>query len=151
MGKIVAVNTSAQKGIRKEPATECVVRANCGLDGDAHSGPESHRQVSLLALESIEKMQQEGYDVRPGDFAENLTTQDIALLSLPVGTLLTAGDGVLLEISQVGKECHADCAIMRQVGKCVMPAEGVFAKVLAGGTVKPGDSIGVEGKSSESF
>jgi MOSC domain-containing protein YiiM len=95
-------------------------------------------------MESINKMCRLGYDVGPGDFAENLTTEDIELLSLPVGTELCVGDEVILEISQIGKECHTGCAIFRQVGKCVMPKEGVFAKVIRGGTVRVGDDIKVK-------
>jgi MOSC domain-containing protein YiiM len=100
--------------------------------------------VSLLAIESIEKMRQLGLEVNPGDFAENLTTQGIDLLSLPLGTRLHIGDEVLLEITQIGKECHTGCAIFQQVGKCIMPEEGVFARVIRGGEVKAGDEIRVE-------
>jgi len=107
--------------------------------GDAHAG-SWHRQVSLLARKSIVKMQRLGLDVDAGDFAENITTEGVELFSLPVGTRLSVGP-VLLEVTQVGKECHARCAIYRQAGDCVMPKEGIFARVLQGGTVRPGDSI----------
>ena len=113
-----------------------------GLRGDAHGGPW-HRQISLLALESIEKMQAKGLDVHPGDFAENLTTQGIDLVSLPVGTRLRIGKDVIGEVTQIGKECHNRCAIYYQAGDCVMPREGIFIKVLRGGPVKVGDEVEV--------
>ena len=112
-----------------------------GLDSDAHAECCTHRQVSLLARESIDKMRERGFDVGPGDFAENLTTEGIDLTSLPVGTMMSVGEDVLLEISQIGKDCHTKCAIFREVGKCIMPKEGIFAKVIRGGVVKDGDAI----------
>jgi MOSC domain-containing protein YiiM len=144
MARIIAVCKSEKKGTRKEPITEGYIQQDYGLAGDAHADCTTHRQVSLLAMESINKMRRLGYDVGPGDFAENLTTEDIELLSLPVGTELCVGDEVILEISQIGKECHTGCAIFQQVGKCVMPKEGVFAKVIRGGTVRVGDDIKVK-------
>jgi MOSC domain-containing protein YiiM len=99
--------------------------------------------VSLLAVESIDKMRALGLDVNPGDFAENLTTEGIDLVSLPVGTRIAVGKQIVLEITQIGKECHAGCAIYRQVGKCIMPEEGVFARVIRGGPVRAGDQIKV--------
>jgi MOSC domain-containing protein YiiM len=111
-----------------------------GLEGDAHAG-DWHRQVSLLAMESIDKMKDRGLDVRPGDFAENLTTQGIELVSLPVGTRLKVGEVVLLEVRQIGKECTEPCAIYYQVGDCVMPREGIFAVVVEAGRVSVGDDI----------
>ena len=143
MGKVISVNSSIEKGTRKDAIPEGIVREGYGLIDDAHSSCDTHRQVSLLALESIDKMRRMGYDVHPGDFAENITTVDIDLLSLPVGERITVGDQLVLEISQIGKECHAGCAIFRQVGKCVMPKEGVFARVIRGGTVRAGDAIKV--------
>lgn len=145
MAKVIAVCSSEKKGTVKEPVPEGVLREDFGLVGDAHADCATHRQVSLLAVESIERMRQRGFNLKPGDFAENLTTQDIDLLSLPVGTRLAVGPGILLEISQIGKECHAGCAISKLVGKCIMPKEGVFARVLTGGIVRAGDSIGVAG------
>ncbi|MFZ5590569.1 MAG: MOSC domain-containing protein [Bacillota bacterium] len=142
MGKIVAVCTSPQKGMRKKNVGEGVLVPEHGLEGDAHTGTW-HRQVSLLALESIEKMRQKGLDVHPGDFAENLTTQGIDLLSLPVGTKLKIGEQAVGEVTQIGKECHHRCAIYYQAGDCVMPREGIFIRVLAGGPVKVGDTIEV--------
>uniref|UniRef100_UPI00261BA119 MOSC domain-containing protein n=1 Tax=Geobacter sp. TaxID=46610 RepID=UPI00261BA119 len=112
-----------------------------GIVGDAHAG-EWHRQVSLLAKESIEKMRAMGLDVDNGDFAENITTEGINLPSLPVGTRLTVGV-TLLEVTQIGKECHTRCAIFYQAGDCVMPKEGIFARVITGGVVRPGDPIAV--------
>lgn len=144
-GKIIAVCRSDKKGTRKQEVREGVLEANFGLVGDAHADSTTHRQVSLLAKESIEKMRALGLEVSPGDFAENLTTEGIDLLSLPVGTRLRIGKEVLLEITQIGKECHTGCAIFQQVGKCIMPEEGVFARVLRGGTVRTGDEIRIEG------
>ena len=140
-GSIVAVCTSANKGERKKNVGSARLLEGLGLEGDAHAG-FAHRQVSLLALESIEKMRKAGLDVNPGDFAENLTTTDLQLPQLPVGTRLKIGE-TLLEVSQIGKECHTRCAIYYQAGDCVMPKEGIFAVVLAGGTVSVGDTVEV--------
>ncbi|MBE3572063.1 MAG: MOSC domain-containing protein [Moorella humiferrea] len=142
MGRIVAVCVSANKGERKKNIGRGMLIANHGLEGDAHAGPW-HRQVSLLAMESIAKMQAKGLKVGPGDFAENLTTEGIDLVSLPVGTKLKIGDRVLTEVTQIGKECHSRCAIYRQAGDCVMPREGIFVAVLEGGPVQVGDRIEV--------
>ena len=117
-----------------------VLIKNLGIEGDAHAG-FMHRQVSLLAQESIARMQEKGLVVGPGDFAENLTTEGIDLLALPLGSQIRIGDSVVLEISQHGKTCHAPCAIYHQAGMCVMPTEGVFGTVVAGGTVAVGDRI----------
>ena len=141
MAKVVAVCTSKTKGVRKENIKQGVLKEEYGLIGDAHADSGWHRQVSLLSTDSIEKMRKMGYDVGPGDFAENLTCEGIELFSLPIGTRLTVGDEVLLEISQIGKECHTGCAIFKLTGKCVMPKEGVFARVIQGGPVKTGDTI----------
>lgn len=141
-GKIVAVCTSEKKGMRKKNAGEGVLAPDHGLLGDAHAG-EWHRQVSLLALESIEKMRQKGLDVNPGDFAENLTTEGIILTELPVGTRLGIGPEAEGEVTQIGKVCHDRCAIFYQAGDCVMPREGIFIKVLKGGPVRVGDNIQV--------
>lgn len=137
--QIVAVCTSEKKGERKTPVEKVELRSEHGLVGDAHAG-DWHRQVSLLAHESIEKMQKMGLDVDSGDFAENLTTKGIVLYTLPVGTHLKVGD-TLLEVTQIGKECHTRCNIYHQAGDCVMPKEGIFARVLDGGTVRSGDSV----------
>ncbi|KYH33387.1 MOSC domain-containing protein [Neomoorella mulderi] len=142
MGRIVAVCTSAAKGERKKNIGRGMLIANHGLEGDAHAGPW-HRQVSLLAMESITKMQAKGMQVGPGDFAENLTTEGIDLVSLPVGTKLRIGDRVLAEVTQIGKQCHSRCAIYQQAGDCVMPREGIFVAILEGGPVQVGDPIEV--------
>lgn len=141
LGKVISINTSEKKGVRKKPVNEISIKANYGIQGDAHASSEWHRQVSLLAIESIKKMQEKGLDVNPGDFAENITTEGIDLVSLPLGTKLSIGNDVLGEISQIGKECHTRCAIYYQAGDCVMPKEGIFIKVLKGGAVKAGDPI----------
>ncbi|MFC1940816.1 MOSC domain-containing protein [Chloroflexota bacterium] len=143
MGKIIAVCSSEKKGTKKEAIKEGHLHQDYGLAGDAHADCCSHRQVSLMAIESINKMRSLGFDVGPGDFAENLTTEDIDLVSLPVGTKARIGEEVILEVSQIGKECHSGCAIYRQIGKCIMPKEGVFAKVIRGGLVRVGDQIKV--------
>ena len=142
--KIVAVCRSEEKGTTKEPIAEGVLREDFGLVGDSHADCSSHRQVSLLAMESIDKMIGLGFEVGPGAFAENLTTAGLALASLPVGTELSIGNGILLEVTQIGKECHAGCAIFQQTGKCIMPKEGLFARVLRGGIVRAGDRVRVE-------
>lgn len=140
-GLVVSVNTSAQKGERKGPVPEIVVRTDHGIVGDAHAGSDSHRQVSLLAVESIQKMREKGLDVHPGDFAENITTTGIDLPSLPLGTRLSIGQDMEGEVSQIGKECHDRCAIYAQAGDCVMPREGIFIRVTKGGTIRKGDTI----------
>ena len=143
MATIIAVCKSEKKGTKKKDVGEGLLKAEFGLVGDAHADCCTHRQVSLLAVESIDKMRALGLEVDPGDFAENLTTQGIDLVYLPVGTRLSVGEQIVLEITQIGKECHAGCAIYRQVGKCIMPEEGVFAKVIQGGHVGTGDQIKV--------
>ncbi len=141
--KIVSIAISKKKGTVKEPVPEAEMIEGHGLSGDAHAGPW-HRQVSFLAEESIEKMQATGLDVTFGDFAENIATEGVDWPSLPVGTRVTIGDRVLVEITQIGKECHKKCAIFYKAGDCIMPTEGVFARVLRGGTVRVGDPIGVK-------
>lgn len=138
---IVAVCTSAKTGMRKKNVGQAQFVEQYGIEGDAHGNCATHRQVSLLAMESIRKMQGMGLDVGPGDFAENLTTEGIDLLALPIGSKIKIGDSVELEISQHGKECHTPCAIYHQAGTCVMPTEGIFGRVLSGGMVKAGDRI----------
>ncbi len=142
MAKIVAVCTSEKKGQRKKNTGQGMLVAEHGLEGDAHAGPWP-RQVSLLALESIRKMQAAGLKVGPGDFAENLTTEGIDLPELPLGTKLRIGDTALSEVTQIGKECHTRCAIFHQAGDCVMPREGIFMRVLVGGPVRVGDAVEV--------
>lgn len=140
-GKIIAVCTSPQKQTRKTNIEVGVIKENHGLMGDAHSSPETHRQVSLLAQESIDKMRDLGLDVHPGDFAENITTTGIKLVSLPIGSMIQLGDETILEVTQIGKKCHNRCAIYKQAGDCIMPREGIFARAITGGKVKTGDKI----------
>lgn len=142
-GKVVSINISDKKGVRKTPVSEALLLAQFGVEGDAHASGQWHRQVSLLALESIRKMQDMGLKVGPGDFAENITTEGIDLISLPVGTRLSLGEGIEAEVSQIGKVCHTRCAIYRQAGDCVMPKEGIFVRVLKGGRLKKNDPIEV--------
>lgn len=146
---MIAVCRSETKGIRKENIEHAELKEEYGMIGDAHADSGWHRQVSLLAVESIDKMQKMGFNVGPGDFAENITCEGIELMSLPIGTQLSVGKAVLLEISQIGKECHAGCAIFKQTGKCIMPKEGVFARVIRGGAVKTGDLIQIESHSEK--
>jgi len=143
MASIIAVCTSTKKGTKKKDIKEGLIKEDYGLVGDAHAGSDGHRQVSLLALASIDKIRRLGAEVGPGDFAENLTTEGLELFSLPIGTQLNVGQDVILEMTQIGKECHDRCAIFKLVGTCVMPTEGVFTRVLKGGTVKAGDELRV--------
>ncbi|UCB53565.1 MAG: MOSC domain-containing protein [Candidatus Zixiibacteriota bacterium] len=140
MGEVIAVCVSKDKGEKKTPVESVLLKKEWGIEGDAHAG-NWPRQVSLLASESVKKMEDKGLSLGAGDFAENITTSGIDLLTLKIGTKLTLGDEVELEITQMGKECHDKCAIFEQVGFCVMPEEGVFARVLKGGTVTQGDQI----------
>ncbi len=144
MSKIIAVCKSQKKGTSKVDMTEGYLHPNYGLADDAHADCSSHRQVSLMAIESITKMRDLGLDVGPGTFAENLTTEGIELFSLPIGTKVNIGGEVILEITQIGKECHTKCAIYHQLGQCIMPQEGVFTRVIRGGLVRAGDEIKIE-------
>jgi MOSC domain-containing protein YiiM len=147
-GKVVSVNISPEKGVRKVNVVQSCLLPEFGLKDDAHAG-KWHRQVSLLAMESIGKMVRLGLQVGPGDFAENITTQGLDLLKLPVGTRFRIGENSLLEVTQIGKVCHTRCAIYYQAGDCVMPKEGIFARVLEGGEIKVGDEIHVLGGDSD--
>ena len=138
--KVAAVSISAEKGVKKKPVPSGELVAGHGLLGDAHADG-THRQLSLLDMASIQKMRAQGALVNPGDFAENITTEGICLHELPVGARLAIGEEILLELTQIGKECHSGCAIAKQVGSCVMPKEGVFCRILRGGLVKAGDEI----------
>lgn len=140
IGRIVSINISENKGTTKKAVKEATVIENYGIQGDAHAGSHWHRQISLLGIESIQKMKDKGLSLNYGDFAENITTEGIDLLSLPLGTKLQVGE-CLLEITQHGKSCHSKCEIFKIVGDCIMPREGVFAKVLKGGKIKVGDRI----------
>jgi MOSC domain-containing protein YiiM len=139
MASVLAVCISENKGERKKPVEAVELRENHGIVGDAHAG-DWHRQVSLLAQESIDKMRALGLDVNAGDFAENITTSGIDLVSLPIGSRLQISE-TLLEVTQIGKECHTRCAIFYQAGDCVMPKEGIFVRVINGGVIRPGDGI----------
>ncbi|BCZ46483.1 molybdenum cofactor sulfurase [Clostridium gelidum] len=140
MSKVIAINISEEKGVTKNPIEKGFFKINHGLLGDAHAG-EWHRQVSLLGIESIKKMKAVGIEsLSTGQFAENITTEGLTLYELPVGTKLKIGD-VLLEVTQIGKECHKGCKIKELVGECVMPKEGIFAKVLEEGYIKASDNI----------
>lgn len=141
MASIISINISNTKGERKKPAGSAELRVGNGIVGDGHAG-DWHRQVSLLAFESIDSMRGKGIDVGPGDFAENITTEGIDLPSLPVGTLIRLGSA-LVEVTQIGKKCHNRCEIYRQAGDCVMPRDGIFAKVLEGGVINDADAIEV--------
>ena len=143
MAKIIAVCTSDRKGCKKKDVGAGLLKEDYGLEGDAHAFAGSHRQLSLLSLASIEKMLALGADVGPGAFAENLTVEGLELYTLPIGTRLGVGNGIILEVTQIGKECHDRCAIFRQVGTCVMPTEGIFTRIIKGGKVKAGDEIRV--------
>jgi MOSC domain-containing protein YiiM len=142
-GKVVSVNISDKKGEKKHNIGRCKVIKDFGLENDAHGG-FMHRQISLLSTESIGKMRAKGADVSAGDFAENLTIEGIDLPALPVGTTLRIGESLLVRVTQIGKECHARCAIFEQVGDCVMPREGIFVEVLNDGAVSVGDEIEVQ-------
>jgi len=131
--EIISLNISVVKGVPKKPVSSVVLKKDLGVDGDAHAG-SGIRQVSLLASEDILAMNDKGAHLGFGDFAENITTQGIDLASLPIGSRLEIGRAVL-EISQIGKQCHSGCAIMKQVGECIMPRRGVFAKVMEGGEI----------------
>jgi MOSC domain-containing protein YiiM len=139
-GKITAVCTSKHKGTPKSDVGMGVLEVGYGLRGDAHGG-DWHRQVSLLSTEQIATMKEKGLDVEAGSFAENLTTIDFDLGSVKVGDRIRVGDSAILEITQIGKECHTRCAIYHKVGDCIMPEQGVFARVLEGGDVKKGDPV----------
>ena len=140
-GRIVAVSTSPVTGTKKTNVMHGILLENYGLLGDGHAENRTHRQLSLLAVESIQKMRDLGLEVNPGDFAENITTEGIELVDLPVGTKITMGNNSILEVTQIGKECHSPCEIGRTVGECIMPTEGIFCKVLEGGKIKVGDEL----------
>ncbi len=145
MAEVVSVNISEKKGERKHPVTEIVLRPCHGIVGDAHAG-DWHRQISLLAEESVDTLRAGcPIPLDHGAFAENITTRGIELRALPVGTRLTVGEAEI-EVTQIGKECHSDCAIKKAVGRCVMPTEGIFAAVIREGTIRPGDPIAVKGQ-----
>lgn len=139
-GQIAAVCVSKHKGTPKTDVGSALITEDLGIFGDAHSG-DWHRQISLLSVEQIAEMQEKGVDVGPGSFAENITTRGVDLDTLKVGDRVVLGDSVLLEVTQIGKECHTRCAIFHKVGDCIMPERGVFARVLHGGKVVVGDKV----------
>ncbi|WP_251421739.1 MOSC domain-containing protein [Veillonella agrestimuris] len=139
-GKIIAISKSEKKGQKKYNIESANLIVDHGMEGDAHAG-NWHRQISLLGIASIEHMKAQGADVKPGDFAENITVEGLVLYEIPVGTKVKIGDEAILEITQIGKECHQGCAIMQQVGSCIMPTQGIFAKVLHNGTIRVGDEV----------
>ena len=142
MAKVIAINISERKGVPKTPIESGEFIENFGLKDDAHAG-NWHRQVSLLGQESVDKMKAIGVKgLCTGKFAENITTEGIELYSLKIGTVIKIGE-VIFEVTQIGKECHQKCAIYKQVGNCVMPTEGIFAKVVKGGIVTAGDEVAV--------
>ncbi len=147
--KVFSINSSKTKGIPKTPINSAMLIEDVGLENDAHAAGGT-RQVSLLAIESIrkqsecEKVKKSDTGLKPGDFAENITTEGITLADLKIGTRLKIGDEIIIEISKIGKECHKYCAIYYKIGDCIMPREGIFAKVLKTGTVKVHDKIEVE-------
>jgi MOSC domain-containing protein YiiM len=137
--KILSINISKKKGTVKTPVESATLIENFGLEGDAHAG-KWHRQVSMLSKSSIDKMEKLGLNLKYGDFAENITVDGVEVYKLPVGTKVRINEA-FLEITQIGKECHSGCAIAQQVGKCVMPQEGIFLKVLKGGRISVGDEV----------
>ena len=142
MAEVTAVCISERKGTRKHTVPFIEVKKDHGIVGDAHAG-NWHRQISLLADESVDTKRGKGVELQPGDFAENILTRGLELNTLPVGTVLRVGE-TRLQVTQIGKECHNDCEIRRLVGTCVMPTKGIFAIVLDEGTIRPGDTISVE-------
>ncbi len=141
--KIVSISTSKKKGTRKIAVDEAFLKKEHGLEGDAHAGTW-HRQVSFLASEEIDKAREKGLEVTFGDFAENIATTGVDWKNIPVGSRIRLGQNVLVEITQIGKECHNRCAIYYKAGDCIMPREGVFARVLEEGKIRCGDPISIE-------
>jgi MOSC domain-containing protein YiiM len=148
-GKIKAISICQNRGTSKHNIPAAQAKAGFGIEGDAHAG-NWHRQISLLAEESIEKIRAKGAQVKSGDFAENITTEGIDLSFLKLGTKLRLGSEVEIEITQFGKECHSKCAIFQQIGDCIMPREGVFGRITKSGRIKVGDTIEVLNSNDES-
>lgn len=139
-GKVLAISISEKKGQKKHNIPEAQLMVNHGMKGDAHAG-DWHRQISLLGIESIDFMRKKGANVQPGDFAENITVEGIVLYELPVGSHLRIGKNVELEVTQIGKECHSGCEIQQQIGSCIMPTQGIFAKVIQPGNIYVNDEV----------
>ncbi|MGM9534356.1 MAG: MOSC domain-containing protein [Intestinibacter sp.] len=144
MGKIIAVCTSEKKGVQKKAVDEITLVPDYGIEGDAHAG-KWHRQVSLLSYERVQEFNALGAGVDHGAFGENLIVEGYDLKTIPVGTIFEC-NGVVLEITQIGKECHSHCEIHKKMGTCIMPTNGIFAKVIKGGTIKAGDEIVIKGE-----
>lgn len=144
MGKIIAVCTSEKKGVQKKAVDEITLVPDYGIEGDAHAG-KWHRQVSLLSYERVQEFNALGAGVDHGAFGENLIVEGYDLKTIPVGTIFEC-NGVVLEITQIGKECHSHCEIHKKMGTCIMPTNGIFAKVIEGGTIKAGDEIVIKGE-----
>ena len=144
MGKIIAVCTSEKKGVQKKAVDEITLVPDYGIEGDAHAG-KWHRQVSLLSYERVQEFNALGAGVDHGAFGENLIVEGYDLKTIPVGTIFEC-NGVVLEITQIGKECHSHCEIHKKMGTCIMPTNGIFAKVIKGGTIKAGDEIVIRGE-----
>lgn len=148
MGKVVAVCISKKKGTQKRNVGTCRLIEHFGLEGDAHAG-KWHRQVSLLARESADIMREKGLPIKDGDFGENIVTEGIELKSLPIGTILKIGKGIVIRVTQIGKLCHDRCVIYYKAGDCIMPREGIFAEILTGGTITTNDEITILEKGAE--
>jgi len=142
-GSVAAISTSSKKGTKKTNVESAVLRENYGIEGDAHAG-NWERQISFLDLSSVQKMQGRGMEINPGDFAENITTKSISFAEAKLGDIIKIGESVRICITKKGKECHDRCEIYKTVGDCIMPKEGVFGKVLSGGTIRVGDSVSWE-------
>jgi len=140
LGEVAKVALGKSKGTPKDPCDEAEIKTDWGLDGDAHAGAW-HRQISLLSVDSINKMREKGLQVDFGSFAENIATRNICLYELPLGAILFTGHGIIMEVTQIGKECHTRCAVYHKAGDCVMPREGIFTRVINGGKIKTGDEI----------
>jgi MOSC domain-containing protein YiiM len=146
-GKVVSINVSKEKGVKKEPVTEAFIGVH-GIAGDGHSG-QWHRQISILSFESMEEINKKGIiEVSPGDFAENIATKGLNLKDLKIGDIIVFENAkkVVLEVTQIGKECHNPCRIFYEMGSCIMPAEGIFCKVINTGKIKVGDNIHILNK-----
>lgn len=148
VGSVVAICTSRERGVVKLPVSKAHLLTDHGIVGDAHAGPWA-RQVSLLAKESIDRMRQILPDLGAGAFAENIVTQNVDLVSLQIGDHLRLGPDICLEVTQIGKECHTACAIGQATGDCIMPREGIFCRVVAGGSLRPGDPVAINGKAGQ--
>ncbi len=152
IGKVVSINISQAKGISKAPVESAKLIEQFGIEGDVHAGLDELRQVSLLAFESIKKVKacpkvkKSGFKLKPGDFAENITTEGIDLAGLELGDRLKIGSSVILEISKIGKECHDHCEIYKKIGDCIMPREGIFGRVINKGNIITGDKIEILNK-----